>query len=140
MSTPSTSSRDGRLRGIKILVVDDDANVLDALRLLLARAGATIACASSAAAAFTALELEPPDVLLSDISMPGGDGYSLVRRMRRTSLDVPAIALTAHAAVGDRDHALSSGFDLHVAKPVDLERLVTSILHVLDRGRQSKNP
>ncbi|MDQ3364104.1 MAG: ATP-binding protein [Myxococcota bacterium] len=135
--TPETkTARRKTLRGVKILVVDDDQHVLDALRLLLARAGASVTCETSAAAAFATLHREHPDVLLSDIAMPIEDGHSLVRRLRRSGSDVPAIALTAHAAVADRDHALAAGFDLHVAKPVDLERLVASILHLIERQRE----
>ncbi len=135
--TPETkTSRRKTLRGIKILIVDDDQHVLDALRVLLARAGASVTCETTAAAAFTTLHREHPDVLLSDVAMPIEDGHSLVRRVRRSGSDVRAIALTAHAAVADRDHALAAGFDLHVAKPVDFERLIASILHVIEGQRE----
>ena len=121
----------GQLRGIKVLVLDDDPHLLDALRMLLGRAGAEVQCQTSPAAAFARLEREAFHVLLTDLTMPEEDGLGLIRRIRLREIDVAVIALTALSTDEDRARSLASGFDLHLAKPVSLERLVTSILLVL---------
>jgi CheY-like chemotaxis protein len=121
----------GQLRGIKVLVLDDDPHLLDALRMLLGRAGADVHCQTSAAAAFEQLEREAFHVLLTDLTMPEEDGLRLIRRIRIQELDVAVIALSALSSDEDRDRSLASGFDLHLTKPVSLERLAASILFVL---------
>ena len=128
----------GQLRGIKVLVLDDDPHLLDALRMLLGRAGADVRCETSAGAAFAILQQEPVHVLLTDLTMPEEHGHSLIRRIRHDQVDVAAIALTALSANEDRDRSLASGFDLHLTKPVSLERLVTSILFVLAQRSREK--
>jgi PAS domain S-box-containing protein len=122
-----------RLRDVRLLLVDDDPRVREPLGLLLQQEGADVECADSADAAWTALMRRPPQVLVSDIAMSGsgGDGYSLVRRVRGQApeavRDLPAVALTAHARDVDRARALDAGFDMHIAKPVDVDQLVTGI-------------
>ncbi len=122
-----------RLRNVRLLLVDDDARVREPLGLLLQQEGADVECADSADAAWTALLRRPPQVLVSDVAMPGsgGDGYSLLRRLRGQApeavRDLPAVALTAHARDVDRARALDAGFDMHVSKPVDVDELVIGI-------------
>lgn len=128
---PVRITASGKLKGIKVLLLDDDPHLVDALRLLLARAGAAVDCHTSAAAAFARLEHEQFDVLLTDLTMPEEHGCHLIQRVRRAGIDVAAIALTALSSDEDRERALSSGFDRHLTKPVSLDRLVSSILDVL---------
>jgi CheY-like chemotaxis protein len=118
------------LRGLRLLVVDDDADARLIVRRLLVDYGPAITEASSAAEALDILAACDPQVLISDISMPGDDGYYLIEQVRiagRSALDLPAIALTAFARPEDRARALSRGFQAHLAKPVDVELLVTTI-------------
>jgi CheY-like chemotaxis protein len=118
--------------------VDDDVDTLEALRHLLEQAGARVSTAASASDAFLALSGEPPDVLLSDIGMPGEDGISLIRRVR--TLDpargglVPAAALTAYTQAGDRARALGAGFQAFLAKPVDPRELAMAVARLAGRG------
>jgi CheY-like chemotaxis protein len=115
------------LAGIRILVVDDDPDALELVSYSLQKRGARVEAASNAFDAFDLATLDPPDVLVSDIGMPGRDGYSLVRALRAHELAcasrVPAIALTAFGTVRDVDNAVSAGFDVHMRKPVDLDAL-----------------
>jgi hypothetical protein len=112
---------------LRVLVVDDDQRVRDALALLLERAGAVVETAESAAAARERVALRAPEALVCDIAMPGEDGNSFIRDLRASGRDIPAIALTAYAMESDVEKALAAGFDLHVAKPVDIEHLVAEI-------------
>ena len=112
------------LTGLRVLVVDDEADARELLRRLLTEQGCNMAVASSAEEALTMLAARPYDVLLSDIGMPGTDGYDLIRRVRAQSGAQPkAIAVTAFARPEDRDRALAAGFDGHLAKPVNPMRL-----------------
>jgi CheY-like chemotaxis protein len=115
-----------------VLVIDDDPRVRDALVLLLERAGATVVPAESAAVARKQIERNPPDVIICDIAMPVEDGYGFMRSLRASGIQIPAIALTAHALEADAERASEAGFDLHLAKPVNFERLVSSIGSVLE--------
>lgn len=126
IETPRTGGRPVALTGKRLLVIDDDSRVREALVLLLRRTGAIIDAAASAAVGRTMLTREP-DVIICDIAMPGEDGYSFIRTLRATGSQIPAIALTAHALEVDATRALDAGFDIHLAKPVSLDRLVTTI-------------
>ncbi len=125
------------LAEVHVLVVDDDDDTLDALRHLLEQAGARVSTAASAVAAFQAISGEPPDVLLSDIGMPGEDGISLIRRVRGLDPErggrVPAAALTAYTQPADRDRALSAGFQAFLAKPVDPRELAAAVARLAGR-------
>jgi CheY-like chemotaxis protein len=116
---------------MRILIVDDEPDGREVLSVMLQRCGAEILPASSAAEAFDLLRRERPDVMLVDIEMPGEDGYSLILRVRGLSPDegalVPAAAVTAYASAQDRAKALSSGFQLHLAKPVDITDLPRAV-------------
>jgi len=117
-----------RLDGLRILVVDDEPDTRDLLKQGLEYCGATVHLAGSAAEALAALDQEVPDILISDIGMPGVDGYDLIRKIRNLQAEkgrrVAAIALTAYTRVEDRLHALRAGYDMHVPKPVELTELV----------------
>ena len=119
------------LTGLRVLVVDDDQDARDLLSSVLERCGASVTGASSAAEAFTLLERERPDVLVSDIGLPGEDGYSLVRRLRSLAPHgggaTPAIAVSGYARAEDRRRALDEGFQAHLAKPVELTQLVALV-------------
>ena len=114
------------LGGINVLVVDDDPDARRLVGKVLERHGARVRTAASAAEALAEFDKQSPDVLLSDIGMPGEDGYALIAKVRARDggRDVPAAALTAFAREEDRLHALEAGFHTHVAKPVQAHRLV----------------
>lgn len=119
------------LEGVRILVVDDEADTREFLTFALEEYGAETMVAASAAEALKALELYHPDVLLSDIGMPEEDGYSLIRKVRSLSLErggsIKAVALTAYAREEDQQRAISAGFQMHVAKPVEPAELVAAV-------------
>jgi len=130
-SQPPSSS----LKGVKILVVDDDSDTRNYIEFLLEQVEATVVTAASAAAALAILKQVKPDILLSDIGMPEMDGYMLMRYVRSLPAEqggtIPAIALTAYAGEGDQQHALAVGFQRHIAKPVDPEALIKVIATLL---------
>jgi signal transduction histidine kinase len=124
-----------RLHGIRVLVVEDDADALEALRLVLEQSGAEVAAATSAADALDVFAAAPPDVLVSDISMPGEDGYALLARVRAGArASTPAVALTGFASPEDRARAVAAGFQAHVAKPVDPAALISLVHKLAQRG------
>ncbi|MEO7932526.1 MAG: ATP-binding protein [Chthoniobacterales bacterium] len=117
-----------RLDGIHVLVVDDEPDTLSMMRRFLQESGAQVTTASSAADAFAAFQSGPPDILVSDIGMPGENGYSLIRRVRALPVEhggvVPAVAVTAYARAEDREQAEQAGFNDHLTKPIDAARLL----------------
>jgi PAS domain S-box-containing protein len=117
-----------RLDGLTILVVDDEPDTRELLKTGLQNCGAKVTVAASAAEALKAIKTQTPDLMISDIGMPGEDGYDLIRKLRslpaRNGGSIPAIALTAYARVEDRLKALRSGYQMHVPKPVELAELV----------------
>jgi PAS domain S-box-containing protein len=119
------------LRGIRVLVVDDEPDARETLEQILEHCGAEVITVSSAAEALKALESWRPDVLLSDIGMPGEDGYGLIRRVRALPTErggrTPAAALTAFARGEDRRRALNAGFQIHVSKPVEVNDLAAVV-------------
>ena len=122
--------------GLRVLVVDDQPDTQRVLTALLERCGANVTTASSAAEALELLTTHEHDVLLSDIGMPGGDGYSLLRALRASSrpgAEIPAIALTAYARDEDRTASLDAGFQSFVAKPVEPNDLLTVVASVAGR-------
>jgi len=120
-----------RLDGMAILVVDDEPDARDLIRAGLENCGARVVVAASVDEALSAIDVQIPDVLISDIGMPGKDGYDLIRKLRSLPAGeggrVPAIALTAYARVEDRLSALRSGYQMHVPKPVELAELVAVV-------------
>jgi CheY-like chemotaxis protein len=119
------------LSGMKVLVVDDEPDVLELLTRVLNDANALVLSAPNAEAALRMLQQERPHLLVSDIGMPDTDGYELVDRLRRLGPEqggaVPAIALTAFARPEDRQRALGAGFALHLTKPIEPAALLASI-------------
>lgn len=126
------------LQGIHVLVVDDDTDTRDFIEFLLQQTGARVTTAASAEAALTALMQLQPDVLLSDIGMPAMDGYMLMQQVRALPAEqggqTPAIALTAYAGEYNQQQALSAGFQRHLPKPVEPEKLVEVIASLLYRA------
>ena len=126
------------LQGVKVLVVDDEADSRDLVMTILTRCGSDVRCSESAAEAMRAFQEWQPDVLVSDIGLPNEDGYSLIRKLRKLkskrAKKIPAVALTAYATDEDRLQALSAGFQIHVAKPIEPESFLTSIVTVLGRN------
>ncbi|HET7694133.1 MAG TPA: ATP-binding protein [Vicinamibacterales bacterium] len=120
-----------RLESARILVVEDDDEARELLRLTLERAGAWVETVSSAVDARREMQSDPPDVLISDIRMPGEDGYSLIRSLRSAGCDTPAIALTAFARREDADEARAAGFQIHLPKPIDAGLLVDAVVQLL---------
>jgi signal transduction histidine kinase/ActR/RegA family two-component response regulator len=125
------AARPHKLDGVRVLVVDDDRRVRDALAVLLGHVGAVVETADSAEAARSRIAGQVPAAIVCDIAMPVEDGYSFIRRLRAAGLDVVAIALTAYATEGDAQRALAAGFDRHLAKPIEFERLVANIHELL---------
>jgi CheY-like chemotaxis protein/nitrogen-specific signal transduction histidine kinase len=125
-----------RLDGLQVLVADDDLNARELIVAVLESAGAEARAAASAEDALMLLETWSPDVLLSDIEMPGEDGYTLMRKVRALGGrrgGVAAVALTAHARAEDRARAFEAGFEWHLAKPIDPGELVSVILALVRR-------
>ena len=120
--------QDTSLAGLRVLVVDDEADARELLRRLLAEQACEVTLASSAVEALEQLAQGPCDVMLTDIGMPGGDGYDLLRRVRAGSYIQPrAIAVTAFARAEDRDRAFEAGFDAHLSKPVNALQLLRTM-------------
>ena len=117
------------LNGIKVLVVDDEQDSVTIVRRILERRGAEVRSANSMNEALAEFAQFSPNVILSDIGMPGNDGYELISRLRGMpgGRTVPAVALTALARGEDRTRALRAGFQMHVAKPVDFNELVAVV-------------
>ena len=126
---PPSAGRD--LRGVRVLLVDDDGEALELATTILAGAGAEVRTCRAAAEALEVLREWRPNVLVSDIEMPGEDGYSLIRKVRGlASADggrTPAVALTAYGRTQDRTRSLTAGFNMHVPKPVDPGEFTTIV-------------
>jgi len=124
------------LAGLRVLVVEDEPDARELLLLTLESSGAKVEVVSSARDALNNLQLFRPDVLLSDIGLPVESGYELIRKVRSLpsqSSSIPAVALTAFATEKDRQMALSAGFQIYLAKPIDPNVLVEAIERVADR-------
>jgi CheY-like chemotaxis protein/anti-sigma regulatory factor (Ser/Thr protein kinase) len=132
------------LSGLRVLLVDDEADSRDLLNFVLESCHARVSIAGSAAEALELVMRERFDVLVSDIGMPDEDGYSLIRKIRALSNElggnIPAIALTAYARAEDRVQALLSGFQMHIAKPVESVELIAAVANLAGRiGNPSRN-
>jgi len=119
------------LERVRVLVVEDEPDTREFLARLLASQGAVVSTAASVPEALTVFASAQPDILVSDIGLPGADGYDLLQQIRARNLAdrgaIPAIALTAYARSEDRMRALTSGFQVHIAKPVESNELVAAI-------------
>jgi PAS domain S-box-containing protein len=125
---------DVEIEGVRVLVVDDEIDARALLKRILEESRAIVTAAESAEEAIELLQAGKFDVLVSDIGMPGEDGYSLIKRVRSLGAagggDIPAIALTAYARSEDRIKAVTAGFQMHIAKPVETIELITMIAGV----------
>jgi CheY-like chemotaxis protein len=123
------------LEGIRILVVDDEPDARELMSMMLVHKGAHVAVADTAATALSMFESYAPDVVVSDIGLPGEDGYSLIQRLRALNPNLPAVAVSGFAAHHDAALAIASGFDMHVAKPVEPARLEEAVRELFDKRR-----
>jgi CheY-like chemotaxis protein len=127
------------LADVTVLVVDDQEDARELMCAVLGHCGARVIAVDSTAAALEALDRCRPDVVLSDLEMPGEDGYSLIRKIRERSPErggtVPAAALTAYARTEDRLRSLQAGFHRHVPKPVQPDELAEIVAALAARGR-----
>lgn len=124
------------LSGRRVLVVDDDPDTREMLAVILESSGAIVTTAESAAEAFACCQASRPDVLISDIGLPGEDGFSLLRRLRTLpssspARDIPAIALTGYDTEADRAQAKRDGFCERLTKPVALDAVLAAVVRVL---------
>jgi PAS domain S-box-containing protein len=130
---------DVRLDGVRVMVVEDENDVRDFLRVSLVQYGAEVSTFATTADALLAVEAERPDVLVSDIGMPDEDGYAFIRRVRALGPDrggqVPAAALTAYAKGEDGQRVLSAGFQVHLPKPVQPSDLASVVATLAGRSR-----
>lgn len=127
------------LEGIRVLVVDDNADTRTLLAFLLEEYGATVTAAAAASEALASLEEFMPDILVSDIGMPEEDGYDLIRKIRSRACnqggEIPALALSAYATESDQQQAQAAGYQQHLAKPVDPEAVVSAIYKLVKRSQ-----
>jgi len=118
----------GVLEGVRVLVVDDEADARELMAAILRHHGAIVSVAGDVPAALHTFDAAPPDVVLSDIALPGRSGLDLARDLRsRTKLDATLVAVSGFAAPEQVDSALAAGFDFHMAKPVDPAELIAII-------------
>ena len=125
------------LKGLRILVVDDEIDSLELLKTIVETYGAETASATSAYEALQIFEKFAPDLLISDIAMPYDDGYSLIKQIRSMpdgKAKIPAIALTAYAGEADKQKALEAGFQMHIAKPINDTKLIESIKSFINKN------
>ena len=138
---PAFESRKAMLVGVRALVVDDEDDARELVKTVIAQYGADVVASRSAGEALTLITTTPeptwPDVLVADLSMPDEDGYSLLRRVREWEREhgrfTPAVALTAYGRSEDRKRALTAGFQMHVAKPVEPDELAVVIAGIVKR-------
>ena len=125
------------LSGLNVLLVDDDSDTLKLMETALKRRQANVTAVSSAGEAIQAISKRRPDVLVSDIAMPDEDGYGLIEKVRLLengeSQAIPAVAITAYAKDEDRERALSAGFQIYLAKPVELTELISVVARAARR-------
>ena len=116
------------LEGISIVLAEDDDDAREALRLALEARGASLRCVNDGAAALAAIRERPPDVVISDIAMPGEDGHTFLKKLRalppRHGGRTPAVALTASHGRDARLASVHAGYHYHLTKPVDFDKLV----------------
>src|SRR5262249_13034196 len=126
------------LNGARVLVVDDDADARDLISTVIRGAGGMTVAAASVSEAKDAIETGVPDAIVSDIAMPGGNGYGFARDLRgdgRTD-SLPLIAVTAYTRVEDRDRAIAAGFDAHMGKPFEPRALVGLLASLILDAKQ----
>jgi CheY-like chemotaxis protein len=131
------------LNGISILIVEDDPDTLELLKVLLQTHGGTVTATGSVPEALSAYDRSRPDVIVADIGMPDYNGYTLIGRVRARDRErgsiVPAIALTAYTTAIDRDTVLSAGFQVHMPKPFEPPQLISVIADLASKYKVSSN-
>jgi CheY-like chemotaxis protein len=140
MSNDDSSMSDapaGDLNGVSVLVVDDQADALSVLQRFLEGAAATVRTASSATAALQMLSTQPFDVIVSDIAMPGMDGFAFAAELAKRGIDTPAIAVSASAFEIDVRNATAAGYKAHLSKPIDRAALLATVSR-LANGRAKR--
>jgi two-component system CheB/CheR fusion protein len=141
LDRPGRSRDYGELHGLRVLVLDDDPGTLEAILDVFRLSGAVVKSASSVAEALLAFEVFGPQVLVCDIAMPEADGYSFIRKLRARGPgrggDTPALALTALSTPEDRRRAFAAGYQGHMAKPVDIDRLRDMVVELLKQSGSS---
>jgi CheY-like chemotaxis protein len=129
------------LVGTSLLVVDDEADARDLFRVALELAGADVIVTATAAEALRALHTRLFDVILVDLGMPDQDGLQLIRAIRALPAPIGqlrAIAVTAYSSLRERELAFDAGFNAHVAKPIEVERLLRAVLDARPRGHERR--
>ncbi|HTV76804.1 MAG TPA: response regulator [Steroidobacteraceae bacterium] len=132
-----TAATGAALTGLRVLIVEDDRDTRAFIARILAEAGAAVTEASSGDEALAAIQVTVPSVLVSDIGMAKQDGYQLIRTVRESGFSaeqLPAIALTAFSRAQDREDALKAGFQTHLIKPIEAERLTSAIAALVQRS------
>jgi len=129
------------LQGLRVLIVDDEVDALELMKTVLGECGASTRTATSAAEGLEIIKSDQPDILISDIEMPGEDGYSLIRSIRSlpssSAREILAVALTAHANAVDQARALAAGFQIHVRKPIEPAVFVETLARLVEGNRES---
>ena len=128
------------LKDVSILIVEDDSDTRELLRILLQSDGGNVRATSSVKEALSAYDQSRPDVIVADIGMPEYNGYTLIGRIRARDRELgkvtPAIALTAYTTSMDRDTVLSAGFQVHMPKPFEPDKLISVIADLASKFRQ----
>ena len=137
LDRPGKTRQYDALVDLRVLFIDDDQATREAVREVLGYTGAQVEIAASAADGAMALDAFKPQVILCDIAMPDEDGYTFIRKLRTrekalgpSHAAIPALALTALASVEDQQRAATAGFQLHLAKPIDIDRLRDAVLEL----------
>jgi CheY-like chemotaxis protein len=126
------SARTDLLSGRHVLVVEDNSDMREWMRVVLSKSGARVTAAGSACEALKAAQRNPPDVLVSDIGMPGEDGFQLLKSLRQEGFpELPALAVSAYAREEDRREALAAGYQAHLSKPVAASELIVTLSRLL---------
>lgn len=133
-SATEMSPEERELAGLHILIVDDDQAIRELLHRILSEAGAITKVAGSVDEAMASIGTQIPDVLVSDIGMPGKDGYDLIKELRSSGFDRPAIAITAFVQPQDRERAIQAGFQRHIPKPIQPVKLIDAVRSLVGFG------
>jgi CheY-like chemotaxis protein/anti-sigma regulatory factor (Ser/Thr protein kinase) len=125
------------LQGVRLLIVDDEPDAREVIKRILEQCHAQVEVAATADEALAAMRRCPPNVLVSDIGMPGKDGYQFIRSVRAAGIDIPAAALTAFARPEDQARALAAGYQAHMCKPVEPIELMTVVVELARGGSRA---
>ena len=131
------TAQESSLRGVRVLIVEDDPDTRELLAEMLAEVGMIVVATSSVGEAFEALMANRPDVIVSDIGIPYENGYAFLRNLRQVLPEdggtIPALALTGFARPEDRERAFAAGFNLHLSKPMQRERVLEALVELTAR-------